>query len=300
MSSTSANFSATPQQNLAKGLFFLIAGMLIFNAQDVFAKMLVAQYSPFQIVMIRFWGFLAMAIYFASREGPVMQSYKSAFPRIQILRGLLLVVHIMLVAEAFKTIALGDVAAINMIYPLLVTIFAIPVLGEKVGPFRAAIVFIGFLGALIIIRPGFVTVELGTILVLIAACFYSLYLVLTRKVARKDSTTVSLMYVATMGFLISSAIGVFFWKNMTFLDSILVIVLCFTTCFGHAAVMLSMRYAPASFLQPFNYLSLPVSITMGFLVFGTMVDGFAIVGSVIIVGAGLIVMWRERVISASG
>ncbi|HWJ87141.1 MAG TPA: DMT family transporter [Pelagibacterium sp.] len=289
--SSSAN---QPTANVPKGILFLLLATLIFGVQDAVAKILVTEYSPLQIVMIRYWAFFVMAVWLVMRNSSLKRAFVSRAVGWQIARGVLLVVDIWLFAEALRTVPLGDIGAINMIYPLLVTVFAIPLLGERVGVFRMTAVLAGFLGAMLIIRPGFITVETGVIFAVLSATCYALYLVLTRKVSQIDSTTTSLFYVGAVGLVLTSAVGVFFWQPIVGMDVWLMVVLCFTTCSGHGLIMLSLRYAPASVLQPFNYFSLPWAITLGFVVFGTMIDGFALAGAGVIVVAGLVVMWRER------
>lgn len=294
MSSQSPSREAAPSASIAKGIVFLLAATLIFGIQDVVSKILVASYSPFQIVMIRYWAFFALAVWLVMRNSTLRRAFVSKAVGWQVARGVLLVVDIWFFAEALKTVPLGDIGAINMVYPLLVTVFAIPILGEKVGIFRMSAVLAGFCGAMLIIRPGFITVEIGVIYALLSSAFYASYLVLTRKVSQIDSTTTSLFYVAVVGLALTSATGVFFWQEVAAGDWWLFAVLCVTMCGGHGLVMVSLRYAPASVLQPFNYFSLPWAITLGFVVFGTMIDGFALAGALVIVVAGLVVMWRER------
>lgn len=280
--------------DVAKGVVLLLCAMVIFGIQDATSKILVATYSPFQIVMVRYWAFFALALWLVARNSTFRTAFHSRAVGWQVARGVLLVVDIWLFAEALKTVPLGDIGAINMVYPLLVTVFAIPVLGERVGAFRFTAVVVGFAGAILIVRPGFIAIETGVIYAVLSSVFYALYLVLTRKMSQIDSTTTSLFYVAVVGLVMTSATGVFFWTPIAVGDWWLMGLLCLTMCGGHGLVMLSLRYAPASVLQPFNYFSLPLAITLGFVVFGTLIDGFALAGGVVIVLAGLAVMWRER------
>lgn len=294
MTASSSHAGDAAGTNIGKGVFFLLVATLIFGVQDAVSKQLVAVYSPFQIVMVRYWAFFALAIWLVMRNATLRRAFVSKAIGWQIARGVLLVIDIWFFAEALKTVPLGDIGAINMIYPLLVTVFAIPLLGERVGVFRISAVIVGFIGAMLIIRPGFITVEMGVIYAVLSATFYALYLVLTRKVSRVDTTTTSLFYVAVVGLVLTTCVGVFFWEPVAREHWLLMAVLCITMCGGHGLVMVSMRYAPASVLQPFNYFSLPWAITLGYVVFGTLIDGFALAGAVIIVVAGLVVMWRER------
>ncbi|WP_196257928.1 DMT family transporter [Pelagibacterium limicola] len=282
------------QTNVGKGVAFLLIATAVFGIQDVLTKILVQDYSAFQIVMIRYWAFALFSFWLVMRQGPIRRAFASSAPFWQIARGILLVLDIWLFTEALKTVPLGDLGAIIMTYPLLVTLFAIPFLGERVGPFRAGAVLAGFAGAMIILRPGFAAVEIGVIYGLLSAATFALYLVFTRKVAAVDSTTTSIFYVGAVGLAMTTAVGLFHWQPMRIEDILAVSGLCVTMCIAHGLVMVSMRYAPASVLQPFNYFSLPWAITLGFVVFGTIIEGFALLGAIVIVCAGLAVMWREQ------
>lgn len=283
-----------PEANVTKGIALLLAATAAFGIQDVLTKIVVQSNPVFQVVMIRFWAFALFSLWMVQRRGSLGKAFASALPRWQIARGVLLVVDIWLFTEALRTVPLGDLSAISMTYPLMVTLFAVLFLGERVGVFRAGAVIAGFVGALVILRPGFATIEIGVIYGLLGSAAYALYLVFTRKVAAVDSTTTSIFYVGVVGLVMTTAVGVFHWQPMTLENALMLSGVCLTTCVAHGLVMASMRYAPASLLQPFNYFSLPWAVTLGYLVFGTMIEGFALLGAIIIVAAGLVVMWRER------
>lgn len=285
---------AAPATDIARGVGLLLTALVVFGIQDAVAKILVELYSPFQIVMVRYWAFFMLSVWLVMRNSSLKRAFVSRAAGWQVARGVLLVVDIWFFAEALKTVPLGDIGAINMVYPLLVTVFAIPLLGEKVGIFRMSAVLAGFVGALLIIRPGFITVETGVIYAVLSSVFYAIYLVLTRKVSQVDTTTTSLFYVAVVGLVLTTAVGVFFWEPIALGDWWMMAVLCVTMSVGHGLMMVALRYAPASVLQPFNYFSLPWAITLGYVVFGTVIDGFALAGGLVIVVAGLVVMWRER------
>jgi drug/metabolite transporter (DMT)-like permease len=280
----------------ATGLAILLtlATVIIFGIQDATAKILVSSYSPFQITMMRYWAFAAFAIWLVSRQAPLRQALRSHAPGLQLGRGALLMADIWLYALALQSVPLGELQAISLVYPLMVTLFAIPLLGERVGLFRIVAVAVGFLGALIIVRPGGLPLTWGVLFAVASATCYALYVVLTRKVSARDSTATSMIYVGLVGVVLSGAVGMFFWQPIAWNDVGMLIVVMATTCAGHGLMMLALSRAPASVLQPFNYFSLPWAIFLGAAVFNTWVDPLSLVGAAIIVGAGLVVMARER------
>jgi drug/metabolite transporter (DMT)-like permease len=283
------------KDNVSRAIVLTLITIVVFTVQDAVAKVLVQDYSSFQITMMRYWGFALFALYLVSRQGPLRRALSSKVPKWQVLRGALLMGDIWLFAAALKTVPLGELAAINLIYPLMVTVFAIPILGEKVGIFRFAAVTVGFLGALIIVRPGGLPLDVGVLFAAGSATLYSIYIVITRKVSEKDSAATSLAYTAVVGLVLSSVVGVFFWVPMDINALLMVLVLTVTTCAGHGLMVLALGLAPASVIQPFNYFALPTAIVVSALFFGHLIDPISMVGAGIIVAAGLVVSARERV-----
>ena len=279
---------------IGRAILLTLITIIVFGVQDAVSKILVQTYSPFLITMMRYWGFAAFALFMVARQAPLRQALVSRAPGWQVLRGVLLIADIWFFAMALQTVPLGELQAIVIVYPLLVTLFAIPLLGEKVGVFRFAAVGAGFLGAMVIMRPGGIPLDWGVAYALVSAMFYAIYIVITRKVSGVDSAATSLTYIAVVGLVLSSCVGVFFWEPMAWGDFALVVVIMGTTCAGHGVMVYALTMAPASVLQPFNYFSLPWAIILSIVVFGHWIDAISLLGASIIVAAGLVVMWRER------
>jgi drug/metabolite transporter (DMT)-like permease len=191
-------------------------------------------------------------------------------------------------------VPLGELQAISLVYPLLVTLFAIPILGEKVGVFRFVAVGVGFAGALVIVRPGGLALDWGVFFAILSATLYAIYIVITRKVSGVDSAATSMAYTGIVGLVLSSAVGMFYWQPMAWGDVLLLLAVVVTTCLGHGLMIFALSMAPASTVQPFNYFSLPWAIVLSAVVFNEWIDPISLVGAGIIVAAGLVVMARER------
>ncbi|HEV7345900.1 MAG TPA: DMT family transporter [Devosia sp.] len=289
-----ASLAETRTDNIGRAIVLTLITVSVFGVQDAISKVLVQTYSPFQITMMRYWGFAAFSLLLVARQAPLRQALQSKVPWWQVLRGLLLMGDIWLFALALRTVPLGELQAITVVYPLLVTLFAIPILGEKVGVFRFAAVAVGFAGALVIVRPGGLPLDWGVGFALSSATLYALYIVVTRKVSQHDSAATSMTYAAIIGLVLSAAVGVFFWQPMGWVDVLLTIAIMATTCAGHGMMVYALSMAPASVVQPFNYFSLPWAIALSALVFGHWIDPVSLIGAAIIVAAGLVVMARER------
>jgi drug/metabolite transporter (DMT)-like permease len=296
MSDAKTNFGGpVVADNVSRALVLTLISIVVFGLQDTVAKFLVQDYSPFQIVMLRYWAFGAFSLFLALRQAPLRQALRSSAPVWQVMRGILLIGDIWLFALAIKTVPLAELQAIGLIYPLLVTLFAIPILGEKVGMFRIGAVIAGFCGAMIIVRPGGLPIDAGVIYAALSSVVYAMYIVITRKVAKRDTTATNMIYVGLIGLVLSTAVGVFYWQPMQLKDVALASIVMATTCIGHGLMMKALSMAPASVLQPFNYASLPWAITLSLVVFGHLIDPISLIGAGVIVGAGFVVMARERV-----
>lgn len=282
------------QDNVGRGIAYALIVVLVFGVQDAVAKILVQTYSPFQITMLRFWAFAAFSLVLVARQAPLREALRTRHPWLQVARGVLLLIDIWFFSLAVRTVPLAELQAISLIYPLVVTLAAIPLLGEKVGIFRFSAVVVGFLGAMVIVRPGGLPLDWGVAFAVISAVAYAIYICLTRLVSRHDSTATSMVYVGLIGLVLSTAAGVWAWKPMDLQGVLLTMVVMVTSCTAHGLMMAALRVAPASVLQPFSYTALPWAITLGFVVFGHLIDPISLIGAVIIVGAGLAVMWRER------
>lgn len=291
----SSPIHAPRADQVGRAIVLTLTTIVVFGIQDAISKILVQDYSPFQVTMMRYWGFAAFALILVARQAPLRRALQTKAPKLQILRGVLLMADIWLFALALQTVPLGELQAIVIVYPLLVTLFAIPILGEKVGMFRFAAVGAGFLGALVILRPGGLPFDWGVGFGLASAAIYALYIVITRKVSAIDTAATSMTYAAVVGLVLSTCVGVFFWQNMGWEALIMVGVVALTTCGAHGLMTIALSMAPASTLQPFNYFSLPWAIVLSIVVFGQWIDAISMIGAAIIVAAGLVVMARERV-----
>lgn len=283
------------QDDAGRGILLALVAIMIFSSQDAMSKFLVQSVSPFQMTMMRFWAFGAFSLLLALRKGSFTAALKTRQPVWQVLRGLLLIADIWMYVLSLRTVPLAAVQSITLIYPLLVTLFAIPLLGETVGAFRLVAVVAGFLGALIIVRPGGVPLDWGVAYAVGSGACYALYIVLTRKVSATDSATTSVVYVGIVGLLVSTAVGVFFWRPLELTTALFIGYIMITGVLAHGMMILALTAAPASTLQPFNYTSLPWSIALAYLIFHEVIDPISLLGAGVIVAAGLVVMARERI-----
>ena len=281
--------------NLRLGIPLTVAAMFVFATQDGFSRHLAATYNVVMIVMVRYWFFGLFILGQSVRSRNSLRDVATTRqPLIQIARGVLLSVQILVMVFGFVVLGLVESHAVFACYPLLVALLAEPVLGERQGWHRRAAVLTGFFGVFVILRPGLTVFSMETLIPLVGAMMFALYVLLTRMAARTDSAATSFFWTGIPGVVVTTCAGVFFWEPMTLPDWGWMSALCVTGTVGHYLVIRSYEVSEAGSLQPFAYLHPVFASVLGIALFGDELEFPVAAGSVIIVSSGLYLIWRER------
>ena len=226
---------------------------------------------------------------------PKLHSYiKTNNLKLQFTRSLFLFCATIFFFTSLAYLSLATTTAIFEIAPLLITLLAIFVLGEKVGIYRIAAVLVGLMGTLIIIRPGSASFELSMLLPLAAATCYAAYAISTRMLGDADPEWTSFLYTAVIGTIIAAIIVPFYWTGPDLWAFARMAVMGIFGSFAHYLLILAFTRGEASYIAPFGYFGLVFNATWGFLFYAERPDLFVIIGATIIVGAGLFVWYREN------
>ena len=278
-----------------QGIWLMIATTFVFAVQDGLSRYLASEYNTVLVVMIRYWFFAAFVIALsASRKGGIRRVAATSQPVLQITRGVLLVAEICVMVIAFVKLGLVESHAVFTSYPLLIAALSGPILGEKVGPKRWAAIGVGFIGVLIILRPGFSVFAPEALIPLLSALMFAVYGLLTRYVARKDSAETSFFWTGVAGAVAITLIGPFFWEPIIGNDWWIMGVLCVTGAGGHYLLIKAYAVAEASTVQPFAYFQLVFAAAIGLTIFGETMEFWVALGAGLIIGSGLFTLWRER------
>ncbi len=281
--------------NARLGIPLMIATTFVFAVQDGLSRYLASEYNTVLIVMIRYWFFAAFVVALsASRKGGIRRVAATTQPLLQITRGVLLVAEICVMVIAFVKLGLVASHAVFTSYPLLIAALSGPILGEKVGPRRWMAIGIGFIGVLIILRPGFAVFAPEALIPLLSALMFAVYGLLTRYVARKDSAETSFFWTGVAGAVAITLIGPFFWEPIIGNDWWIMGLLCLTGAGGHYLLIKAYEVAEASTVQPFAYFQLVFAAAIGLTIFGETMDLWIVLGAGLIIGSGLFTLWRER------
>ncbi len=283
------------EQNTKLGIWLMLATTLVFAVQDGLSRYLAGEYNVYMVIMIRFWFFgLLVVVISARKAGGLRAAARTSQPFLQGFRALLLVTEICVLVAAFIVLGLVETHAVFACYPLLIAALSGPVLGEHVGWRRWTAIGIGFVGVIIILEPGVSVFEPEAIVPLIGALMFALYGLLTRYAARRDTAATSFFWTGIVGALGMTSVGVWFWEPMAGPDWAWMSLLCLTGVLGHFTLIKCYEVAEASAVQPFAYLQLVFVTIIGVTVFGETVRTNVAIGVVIVVGAGLFTLWRQR------
>jgi drug/metabolite transporter (DMT)-like permease len=280
------------------GILLVIAASFCFASMDAMSKILAQDHAILQILWFRYMVFTVFALAIARRRG-VGRTLVSQRPWLQAFRALLLVAENAVFVLAFRYLPLADVHALGASAPLMVVALSVVLLGETVGIRRWSAVLVGFVGVLIIIRPGLQEIEWPLLIPLVGALMWALYQILVRLCSRTDGSDTTLLWSALVGLAATSVTGPFVWVPPDREAWVLLVVLAVAGSIAHYALIKGLQLAEASAVQPYTYTLLVFAAFWGLAVFGDIPDAWTILGATIIVGSGLYTWYRERQLARS-
>ena len=283
-------------ENTRLGIALMVLTTMIFATQDGISRHLADEYNVIMVVMIRYWFFAAFVVALAARQsGGLRAAAATTQPVLQAVRGFLLAAEICVMVAAFTLLGLVESHAVFACYPLVVAALSGPILGERVGWRRWMAIAVGFLGVLVILRPGAGVFSPFAIVPLLSAAMFALYALLTRFAARRDSAATSFFWTGTTGAVAMTIAGLWFWEPMSGPDWGWMALLCVTGAAGHYTLIKCYEVAEAGAVQPFAYFQMAFACGVGIFVFGETLAPNVALGAAVIVAAGLFTLWREHI-----
>ena len=282
-----------PAQNTLLGILFMCCAGLLFPMMNGAAKTLGADYSSLQVSWARAFGHVVfMLAAFLPRHGVGL--LRTRRPWLQIARSATLFLSNLCFFFAVVFIPIAKAGAISMTAPLIVALLAWPMLGERTTLRRVLALGAGFLGVLIVIRPGSAVFHVASLFVLASAASYGLYQILTRLIASADPPETSTVYSSVVGAFAIMLVLPFVWETpKSLFDLALFCSLGVLGAVGHYCVAAALSYAPANVVSPFQYFQLLGAVAVGWLVFSDLPDALTWVGAGVIVGSGLFLGWSQ-------
>jgi len=279
-----------------RGILMAVLATISYAVVDTLSKYQAREYPVGMIVWARYAvPLVVLLLVFLPRRGRSM--LRTAFPLIQLVRGVLLTAGTLFIVLAYRVMPIAEAQAISFIHPVLLTLLAVVFLGEKVSRLGWAAVLLGFIGVLIIVRPGGGLFTPAALLPLGLALCFSFYQMFTRVIATKESSINSLFCVLLVGSVVMSLALPFVWVDPTAKGVFFFALIGLSSGIGHFSTIKALEYAPASLLAPFAYVQLLWVSILGVLVFGDFPDGITILGMAIVVAGGLLVVTSRRATS---
>lgn len=276
------------------GMAFMLAACALFPVMNGIVKFLGEQYDPKQVVWFRITTHLVLvALVFVPRMGT--QLFRTRHIGAQAIVSVMMLLSTLCYFTAAKYVGVADAIAVSFVAPLAVVFLAWPLLGERITAIRLGAVVLGFIGVLIVIRPGSSVFQPASLLLLGSALCYAIYQIYIRRLAGIDHPATSIFYSVLLGSVIMTCVVPFVWTTPKSWQHW---ALFFSTgaigALGHYCVARAMTYASANFIAPFNYTQIIGSVIVGYLMFAEMPDLYVWLGTALIVSAGFMVGWSGR------
>ena len=276
-----------------QGILLMCAGVACLCANDAVAKALTAGYSPLQILFLRNVIALPVTVFIAVAVGgwPVLRSYR---PAAHLFRGVLWVGATFMFFTSFTSLPLAEATALIFVAPFFITLISALFLGEKVGWRRWLAVLAGFLGVLVIVRPGGAAFQFVSLLPVAAALVYALLMLSARWVDPRESVWTLLVYLTGAGALIGALIVPFVWIPVRSDDLWLFAAVAFFGTAGMTMMTQAFRLVPAVVVAPLDYTGLLWATLFGWLIWRESPDAATLFGAAIIIASGVFSILREK------
>ena len=276
-----------------RAILLMIAAIFCFSVMDASVKALAPRVGTLPALWARYAGQMALVLVLIA---PRLRSVaRTNYPVLQILRSILLMSATAFFFTGLSLIPISDAAALMSTNPVLISLGAALFLGERLGPRRIAGILAALVGALIVIRPGSDVFSPAAFFPLVAACCYSGYALLTRRVGAGEDVWTSMFYTGLVGTILLSLAVPFRWQTPDGPALLLMMTIACAGTIGQLALIRAFSSGEAAMLAPFGYIGLAFAAFWGAVAFHELPDLWTVVGTLVIAGAGIYVWYRENV-----
>ena len=282
-----------------KAILLNLSAWAILPVMDGMAKHLSADLPFIEVVWARYF----FMVIFSLPIAYIFFKKHLSWPNnliIQLTRSLFLFLSTLLFFYSISIISLTESLTLAFVYPILVTLLSATILKEKVGFRRWLAVVVGFVGVLIILRPGIDSISLASLAGLGTGICYAFYVITTRKLSNIDNPIITLIFTGITGAIIISLCVPFVWITPNFYQLFIMISLALSGTLGHFLLILSFTYGEASKLAPFAYFEIVTNILIAYYFFGDFPDKWIWTGLFIIVLSGAYITIKEHLIKRNG
>ena len=272
------------------GIVFAIMAYFSFSLLDAVQKTAIIYHSVFQLLFIKYCFVLLLSLVESQRKKNY-SFYKSGNVKIQILRSVLSIIESGCFVLSFRYLSLADAHSIAALTPVLVVTLSAIILREHVALKTWVAIFVGFIGVLIIMRPGLSIFDAKSLIPLAGAFFLSIYQIVTRKASEKDPNETSLFYTSIVGIIFMGIIGYFFWQPLIENSLIYFIAIGFFFSLGLYFQIIALSLARAGIIQPFHYTLIFWAIILGYIFYDDFPDIPTLIGGLVITISGIYTLY---------
>ena len=281
-----------PTDALSLGILMMCFAVLSFAAMNTFTKELRPELPVIVIIWGRYFFHLLLIFIMFPKRIPTLLDCSDKL--LQIVRSVLVLLATACMFFALGYMPLADAVAITFVAPLLIVALSAVLLKEVVGPRRWGAVIVGFIGVMVIIRPGAGTFQIAALLPLTAALFYAIFQIITRIISHRSDPLNMLFYTAVTGAVVMTAIVPFSWQTPSYDQWLMLVAIGLLGGLGHYALIRAYERSETSLVAPFAYTEIIWATLLGFMVFGDFPDIYTFFGTVIIITSGVYILQRER------
>ena len=275
------------------GMLFAVMAYFSFSLLDAVQKTAIIYHSVFQILLVKYT-FVLLLSFFESRRKKNYTFYKSENIKIQLLRSVLSIIESACFILSFRYLSLADAHSIASLTPVLVVALSAIILREHVSLRTWVAIFIGFIGVLIIMRPGLSIFDPKSLIPLAGAFFLSIYQIVTRKASAKDSTETSLFYTSIVGIVLMGLIGYSFWQPLMDYSILFFIAIGIFFSLGLYFQIIALSMARAGIIQPFHYTLIFWAIILGLIFYNDFPDIPTLIGAFVITVSGIYTLYIKE------
>ena len=272
-------------------IILILISIIAGSTMGVLIKLAQNDVSIYIAAFLRFLiGFIFIFPYILRTKFKV---YKTSNIFLHIIRSLLNYPAMLLTFSALMLVPYEKISALNFLVPFFVTILAVLFLKENIRIYRISALVIGFIGMLIILRPGIIEISLGIQMVLVATFFWSVIIILTKQLTNNDSSITILTYMYTLMTLLTLITAIIFWETPTTQSIIYLSLAAFVGTISHISINQAFKLVDVSMTQPFSFISLIVASMYGYFLFDESPDIYTWLGAIIIFVGIIIITFRE-------
>lgn len=275
------------------GILFMAAAIAFLCVSDAIAKTLTAHYPPLQILFLRNIIALPFSVLIAWKAGGPA-ALRSHRPAMHLFRGLIWIAAAGTFFTGLKYLGLAEATVLAFAAPVFITALAALVLKDPVGWRRWSAVLVGFVGVLVVVRPGLDAFQMVSLFPVATAVLYAVLMLSARFVDPRESVWTLMLYLVGGGAVVSALTMPFVWVPVRPEDSWLFLGIAFFGTIGVTMLTQAFRLAPAATVAPLDYTALIWATLFGWLVWGEIPDLATYIGAAIIIASGIFIIWRER------